>query len=142
MYILGLHHPPHPHFISIPHKVASVVQTMSDSGNSSSVFDGYLAEVQQERDAGLREQEAYIHSITHGPVPQQIENIAGALNELRGQLDRMAQRHDSNHRELVTRSNDALSLLRQSMALIRESNHQGLGKFSTPSICHSLSGAK
>ena len=111
---------------------------MPDSDNPPSVpnpvLDGYVTAVQRERDVGLREDEAYIR--------QQIDNIAGTLNDMRERMDMLSNTINSNHHELATLNHTILCLLRQAMALIREGNHQGLGKFSTPSICHSLSGAK
>ena len=158
VYIL---HPPHPHFISIPHNVA-VTPTASQlppqrrsftpqsyKQHQSHFFyiamsdsDNHHAAVQQEKDAGLGEQEAFSRPFMHGPAPQQTENTAGALNELRERLDRVAETSASNHHELVTQNHAILGLLRQVIALIQEGNQQGLGEFSTPSICHSLTGAK
>ena len=105
---------------------------MSDS-------DNHHAAVQQERDTGLRE---HTRSLMHGAVPEQVANIAVALNDMRERMGMLENTIESNYHELITQNRIILSLVGQVIALIQEGNHQGLGKLSTPSICHSLSGAQ
>ena len=79
--------------------------------------------------------EAFVRSITNGPVEQQLVNIAGALydvdrklnkriDKLEEKVDKLEEKVDRNHQEVNRNHQEMMNLLRGFMAEVREHIHQ------------------
>ena len=61
--------------------------------------------------------EAFVGSMTNGPVEQQLVNIAGVLYDVDRKVDKLEEKVDRNHQEMM-------NLVRGFMAEVRAHIHQ------------------
>ena len=76
----------------------------------------YFAAMEQGGGQPQSNREAFVRSMTNGPVEQQLVNIAGVLYDVGRKVDKLEEKVDRNHQEANRNHQEMMNLLRGFMA--------------------------
>ena len=94
------------------------MSNLSHPSDDTTIVDAlYFAATEEGGGQPQSNREAFVRSMTNGPVEQQMVKIAGVLYDVGRKVDKLEEKVDRNHQEMM-------NLLRGFMVEVREHNHQ------------------